>query len=77
MKISTIFQRLGILICLISTHGFSALAQSPSYKPMLQDGKEWYLRSVYLPRGADKGFYRKSCGDTLIGGVSYKGCSIN
>ena len=72
MKISTIFQRLGILICLISTHGFSALAQSPSYKPMLQDGKEWYLRSVYLPRGADKGFYRKICGDTLICGVSYK-----
>ena len=40
-------------------------------KPFLQEGKEWYYRSVYGPRGADINYYRKISGDTLVGDVSY------
>ena len=39
--------------------------------PLLQEGKEWYYRSVYAPRGADENYYRKISGDTLVGDVSY------
>ena len=39
--------------------------------PFLQEGKEWYYRSVYGPRGADENYYRKISGDTLVGDVSY------
>ena len=39
--------------------------------PFLQEGKEWYYRSVYAPRGADENYYRKISGDTLVGDVSY------
>ena len=38
-------------------------------KPFLQEGKEWYYRSVYGPRGADINYYRKISGDTLVGDV--------
>lgn len=34
-------------------------------KPFLQEGKEWYYRSVYGPRGADINYYCKISGDTL------------
>ena len=40
-------------------------------KPFLQEGKEWYYRSVYGPRGADINYYCKISGDTLVGDVSY------
>ena len=39
--------------------------------PFLQEGKEWYYRSVYGPRGADINYYCKISGDTLVGDVSY------
>ena len=39
-------------------------------KPFLQEGKEWYYRSVYGPRGADINYYCKISGDTLVGDVS-------
>lgn len=37
---------------------------------MLQEGKEWFYRSVYGPRGADINYYCKISGDTLVGDVS-------
>ncbi len=40
-------------------------------KPFLQEGKEWYYRSVYGPRGADINYYCKISGDTLVRDVSY------
>ena len=45
----------------------SSAAQTPM--PFLQEGKEWYYRSVYAPRGADENYYRKISGDTLVGRV--------
>ena len=54
---------------------FVFLGQLPSVaqnsQQMLQEGKEWYYRSVYAPRGADENYYRKISGDTLVGDVSY------
>lgn len=47
----------------------ASAAQTPM--PFLQEGKEWYYRSVYAPRGADENYYRKISGDTLVGDVSY------
>ena len=47
----------------------ASAAQTP--KPFLQEGKEWYYRSVYGPRGADINYYCKISGDTLVGDVSY------
>ena len=47
----------------------TSAAQTPM--PFLQEGKEWYYRSVYGPRGADENYYRKISGDTLVGDVSY------
>ena len=42
----------------------ASAAQTP--KPFLQEGKEWYYRSVYGPRGADVNYYCKISGDTLV-----------
>ena len=47
----------------------ASAAQTP--KPFLQEGKEWYYRSVYGPRGADINYYCKISGDTLVRDVSY------
>ena len=41
-------------------------------RPMIQEGKEWYYRSVYPVRGADQTYYRKIQGDTLINEIAYK-----
>ena len=50
--------------------GLRASAAQTS-KPFLQEGKEWFYRSVYGPRGADINYYCKISGDTLVGDVSY------
>ena len=47
----------------------ASAAQTPM--PFLQEGKEWYYRSVYGPRGADINYYCKISGDTLVRDVSY------
>ena len=49
----------------------TSAAQTPM--PFLQEGKEWYYRSVYGPRGADENYYRKISGDTLVGDVCVRG----
>ena len=41
-------------------------------RPMIEEGKEWYYRSVYPVRGADQTYYRKIQGDTLINEITYK-----
>ena len=47
----------------------ASAAQTP--KPFLQEGKEWYYRSVYGPHGADINYYCKISGDTLVRDISY------
>ena len=74
MKISTIFQRLGILTCLLNAYGLGVQAQSQTYKPMLQDGKMWYYRSIYPVRGADYVGTFRIDGDSVVDGVAYKKC---
>ena len=74
MKISTIFQRLRILTCLLNAYGLGVQAQSQTYKPMLQDGKMWYYRSIYPVRGADYVGTFRIDGDSVVDGVAYKKC---
>lgn len=49
-----------------------AQKNQPMNRPMIQEGKEWYYRSVYPVRGADETYYRKIQGDTLINEIAYK-----